>query len=94
MSLTRFDIGEADLADAPILQRIIADAFRQYETIIPPHIYDAYIADLHDIAGRMETAEVLVARAGDELVGTVTFYGAGDPGGHGRPDGRCCGRSP
>ena len=74
------EVGPATTVDVPPLKRIIAAAFHQYETIIPTHIYEAYVVDLQDVAGRMGSAGVLVARVDDEPVGTVTFYDTADPG--------------
>ncbi|WP_030780894.1 GNAT family N-acetyltransferase [Streptomyces sp. NRRL S-920] len=40
---------------------------------------DPYLAVLRDVAGRAATAEVLVAEAGDEILGCVTYVPAGGP---------------
>jgi len=61
----------------PAVQRVIAEAFAQYETVLPPTIFEHYLDDLLAVAERMEHADVLVATTGDEPVGTVTFYADG-----------------
>jgi ribosomal protein S18 acetylase RimI-like enzyme len=40
---------------------------------------DAYLAELRDVAKRAAAAEVLVARADDEVLGGVTFVPSGGP---------------
>ena len=74
---TMLDIRPAAAADVPALQRVIAAAFGQYRTTLPPTLYDVYLDDLLDVAGRIEVADVLVAIADGEIVGTVTFYADG-----------------
>ena len=84
---TAFDIRPATAHDVPAVQRIIAAAFRHYETVLTPDVFAAYLEDLLDVAGRIDTAEVLVARAGDDPIGTVTFSRDGGGLGMSRPAG-------
>ncbi len=76
----------ATAADHAAIRDVIARAYRQYESILPPAIYKAYQADLADFDGRAG-AELLVAEAGAAVVGTVTFYADAAAEGLGWPAG-------
>jgi len=82
---TMLDIRPAAAADVPALQRVIAAAFGQYRATLPPDFFDVYLDDLLAVAGRIEAAEVLVAVARGEIVGSVTFYADGNGLGMGWP---------
>jgi GNAT superfamily N-acetyltransferase len=71
----------------PAVQRIIATAYDQYAPMMPASLFAAYLDDLLAVAPRMATADVLVAWAGDEPVGTVTSYADGATLGMGWPSG-------
>jgi predicted N-acetyltransferase YhbS len=69
-----FEIRHATAADVPALHQIIRSAFQQYEAVVGPALLAHYLADLLDVTGRVEDADVLVAERDGAPVGTVTFY--------------------
>jgi predicted N-acetyltransferase YhbS len=80
-------IRPAATPDVPALRRIIAAAFRQYDAVLPPALFDAYLEDLLAVEERLDEAEVLVAEVAGEPVGTVAYYPDGAATGLGWPSG-------
>jgi len=44
-----------------------------YRTLPVDHLFGGYDEEIRDVAGRAETAEILVAALADDVVGAVTF---------------------
>jgi predicted N-acetyltransferase YhbS len=72
------EIRPAVAADEPALRRIIAAAFQQYDSALPPAIFDPYLADLLAVDERLQNSEVLVAEHDGHAVGTVSLYRNGN----------------
>jgi predicted N-acetyltransferase YhbS len=68
------EIRPAGAADEPALRRIIAAAFQQYDRVLPPAIFEPYLADLLGVEERLQNSEVLVAEHDGHSVGTVSLY--------------------
>ncbi|HEU5265624.1 MAG TPA: GNAT family N-acetyltransferase [Jatrophihabitans sp.] len=81
------DIRAADPADYDAVRGLLAAAYAPYAAALPPDVYARYQRDLADVEGRARTGLVLVAKAGDELVGTATYYPDAGRGGMGWPAG-------
>jgi predicted N-acetyltransferase YhbS len=67
-------IREAAEAD---LERVVAVLFAanvQFERVLPPAFYHAYLSNLLDVHSRLNESQLLVAEYEDRLVGTITLY--------------------
>ena len=69
------------------LAELLRASYAQYADVMPESLYASYLEDLADVAGRARDADVLVADAGAELLGTVTYYPDAARQGHGWPEG-------
>jgi hypothetical protein len=52
---------DAEAADHPAIREIIAAAYREYETVLPPGGFEIYLEDLLDLDGRAEVGSLIVA---------------------------------
>src|SRR5262245_51165122 len=64
----------ATAADREPLRRVIAAAYAEFESSLPPELFRAYLCDLLDLGARATGSVQLVADLGGEVVGAVTFY--------------------
>jgi GNAT superfamily N-acetyltransferase len=53
---------------------LIRSAYQQYQDSLPTPAWKLYLEDITDIRGRLNEAELLVAEAKKQVVGTVTLY--------------------
>jgi predicted N-acetyltransferase YhbS len=67
-------VREADEADHPAIRDLLADAYQEYESDLPPGGLEYYLSDLLDLEGRAEGSRLLVAERRGRLAGTVTFF--------------------
>lgn len=62
-------------ADVDAVRGLIARAYAEYQGVLSPALFGAYVADLADVERRTDDgAIVLVAEIDDQIVGTVTLY--------------------
>ena len=73
-TVTSSTIRVAGPADAPAVRAIIRRAYAKFERVIPPELYAAYLEDLLVLGGCDGDATVLVAVAGEDVVGCVGLY--------------------
>jgi GNAT superfamily N-acetyltransferase len=53
---------------------LVADAFAPFRDVLPRHIFEPYVKDACDLAGRWTEASVAVLEIERRLIGTVTYY--------------------
>lgn len=66
---------------------LVSDAFAPFRDVLPKHIFEPYLKDACDLAGRWEEAHVAVLEREGQLVGTVTYYADAACEGMGWPSG-------
>jgi predicted N-acetyltransferase YhbS len=71
--------------ESPEVASVIEAAFAQYQSEVPPRIFEAYLADLRHLDDHWAESEMLVAERGGRIVGTVAFYGDASTEGLGLP---------
>jgi predicted N-acetyltransferase YhbS len=75
----------ATQAEHPIVRRVLRAAYRQYQAVLPPDVFERYMADLVDLDGRPLGADLIVAETGGRIAGTATFYADASREGMGWP---------
>jgi predicted N-acetyltransferase YhbS len=80
-------VREANRSDHQAIREVIAAAYRQYATVLPPVVFDGYLADLLDLDSRADDGLLLVAERAGRVVGTVTFFEDAAKEGLGWPSG-------
>ena len=65
------DVRGEELPDIPGL---ILEAYKEYETFMPPAAWNHYVRDIIDVEGRMPVSELIVAETQRRLVGSVTLF--------------------
>jgi predicted N-acetyltransferase YhbS len=63
----------ADPADHGAIREVIRRAYAEYASTLSPDVFRAYLDDLTDLDSR-PGADLLVAEAGSEIAGAVTYY--------------------
>lgn len=66
---------------------LVADAFAPFERALPEHIFEPYLKDARDFAGRWDEENVAVVEQKGQFVGTVTYYADATREGMGWPSG-------
>lgn len=61
-------------ADIPAVREVLAAANRQFEDLVAPPIFRAYLADVLDIESRLGLGQAFVAEHDGRIVGTITYY--------------------
>jgi predicted N-acetyltransferase YhbS len=67
-------VREANGSDHQAVREVITAAYRQYATVLPPAVFDGYLANLLDLDARADESRLLVAERAGRIVGTVTFF--------------------
>jgi ribosomal protein S18 acetylase RimI-like enzyme len=81
-------IRPATMHDYDDVVAIMGVANAEFESAVPAPFYDAYLADVIDIRGRLSDTELLVAeRADGRIAGAITFYPCAADEGWGWPAG-------
>lgn len=62
----RSELGEVSL--------LIRDAYKEYERLLSPGDWQAYVQDITDVRSRLRVAELIVAEMDSKPVGAVTLY--------------------
>ena len=83
-----FVLRDARPDEAEIVGAIVRAAYAQFEPDYPPESWERFFRMVGEASGHFERAQVIVAEAGGEVVGTVTFYPDGSLSGQGEwPEG-------
>jgi GNAT superfamily N-acetyltransferase len=67
-------VREAEAAEHRAVRGVLAAAYRQFDAVLPPAMFECYLADLLDLDARSDTSRLLVAEQAGRIVGTVTFF--------------------
>jgi GNAT superfamily N-acetyltransferase len=67
-------VREAEAAEHRAVRGVLAAAYRQFDAVLPPAMFERYLADLLDLDARSDTSRLLVAEQAGRIVGTVTFF--------------------
>jgi hypothetical protein len=82
---------DARPADHPAVRGVLLAAYQEYASVMPPPVFERYLADLLDLDSRSRTGRLLVAEHEGRIVGTVTYYDdVAAEGSDGRPAGPAC----
>jgi ribosomal protein S18 acetylase RimI-like enzyme len=73
-TMVRPAIRPATAHDIDALRSVIARANEDHRGAVRDGLFEAYLASALEVAGRLQTAEVLVAEIDGRIVGTITFY--------------------
>lgn len=80
-------VREAGPSDAEAVRHVIVAAYREYAAVLPPAVFDGYLADLLDLDARAGDSHLLVVERAGRIVGTVTFFEDAAAEGLGWPSG-------
>jgi predicted N-acetyltransferase YhbS len=80
-------IRDARPSDHAAIRDVLSAAYREYAAVLPPAVFDRYLADILDVDGRARSGRLLVAEHGDRVVGTATYYDDAAAEGVGWPTG-------
>jgi GNAT superfamily N-acetyltransferase/catechol 2,3-dioxygenase-like lactoylglutathione lyase family enzyme len=70
----RIKVRAAVAADHDQVRAVLAASYAQFRSDVTAHLHELYIADLCDLNGRLEGAQLLVATADETVLGTVTLH--------------------
>jgi predicted N-acetyltransferase YhbS len=71
---TGVSVREATPSDAEAIREVIVAAYGEYAAVLPPVVFDGYLADLLDLDARAGDSRLLVAERAGRIIGTVTFF--------------------
>jgi GNAT superfamily N-acetyltransferase len=69
------------------ISALVCDAFASFRHALPRHIFEPYVDDASNLAGRWEDASLAVLEHQGRLVGTVSYYAQAAHQGMGWPPG-------
>ena len=67
-------IRSAGQQEVPEVRRVLDAANRFTRDLLTPPAYERYRAMVVDVEGRLHHSELLIAKRGDRIVGTATFF--------------------
>jgi GNAT superfamily N-acetyltransferase len=70
----RIKVRAAVAADHDQVRAVLVASYAQFRSHVTAPLHDLYIADLCDLNGRLEGAQLLVATANETVLGTVTLH--------------------
>lgn len=70
----RLVIRDARPDELDAVSLLLDGAYQEYEHYLPSSAWQTYLADITDVRGRAETAELIVAELEGRLAGAVTLY--------------------
>jgi GNAT superfamily N-acetyltransferase len=73
----RLRISDARPGELDQVSRVIAAAYQEYAPLFPSAVWEAYVQEITDVRGRMGASELIVAKRGGRIAGTVTVYPMG-----------------
>jgi GNAT superfamily N-acetyltransferase len=71
---TNLEIRDARSAELDAVAQLIVEAYRQYESVMPPESWNSYVEDILDIRSRLNKSQLIVALVEGRLAGSVTLY--------------------
>ena len=60
--------------EIPEVSELILEAYKQYESLMPPLVWDHYARDMTDVQSRLPVSDLIVAEWKGGLAGAVTFF--------------------
>ncbi len=60
--------------ELPEIPGLIFEAYKEYESLLPPVAWDHYVRDIVDVEGRLLVSELIVAELEGHLAGAVTYF--------------------
>jgi len=67
-------VRDATPTERGAIRDVIVAAYREYGAVLPPPVFERYIADVADVDARARTGSLIVAEHAGRIVGAVTFY--------------------
>jgi ribosomal protein S18 acetylase RimI-like enzyme len=67
-------IRDARPQEAARIALLLRSAYNEYQAVMPPYAWQAYLADIMNVRGRMADDDLIVAESDGKLVGTVTVF--------------------
>jgi predicted N-acetyltransferase YhbS len=67
-------VREAEEDDLDRVVGVLRAANVQFEALLPPAFYRAYLANVLDIRSRLDESQLFVASEGDRIVGAIALY--------------------
>jgi predicted N-acetyltransferase YhbS len=80
-------VRDAEQSDHQGAHSVLLAAYREYAAVLPPAVFDRYLADILDLDTRARVGQLIVAEHAGRIVGTVTFYDDATLEGFGWPAG-------
>jgi predicted N-acetyltransferase YhbS len=68
------EVRDAGPADREDIREVVAAAYTQFKTALPPTAYARYLADLLDLDGHTRRGQLLVAEVDGRIRGSAAFY--------------------
>jgi predicted N-acetyltransferase YhbS len=67
-------VRDAQPSDHPAIHDLLSAAYREHAAVLPPAVFDRYLADTLDLDGRARSGRLILAEHGGRVVGTATYY--------------------
>jgi ribosomal protein S18 acetylase RimI-like enzyme len=67
-------VRDATPAEHDAVRDVIVAAYREYGAVLPPPLFERYLADVADVDARARAGALIVAEHAGRIVGAVTFY--------------------
>ena len=67
-------VREAEEDDLDRVVGVLRAANVEFETLLSPAFYRAYLANVLDVRSRLDESQLFVASEGDRIVGAITLY--------------------
>ena len=67
-------VREAEEGDLDRVVGVLRAANVEFETLLSPAFYRAYLANVLDVRSRLDESQLFVASEGDRIVGAITLY--------------------
>lgn len=80
-----FDVRPAARHEIPAIEALTVAAYAQYRAHAPANVFEAYVADLRQLAQHWDEADVLVVEHAGRIAGSVMFYADASSEGLGLP---------
>jgi predicted N-acetyltransferase YhbS len=80
-------VRDALTAEHDAIRKVLAAAYREYDTVLSARGFEVYLNDLLDLDSRAEIGSLVVAERAGRVVGTVTYFEDAAVEGFGWPSG-------
>lgn len=67
-------VREAEQRDLDRVVAVLRAANAEFELVLPPAFYRAYLANVLDVRSRLQDSQLLVAERDERIVGAITLY--------------------